>query len=141
MSNPAPVRNAPAYGPENTAAQTHGAYSPRTVEALAADLAQSIVDAVPYTGLDRFALALRAYSHAEARAELIRRHLDHHGILNNRNTPRTSLLVMLASAERSAYRGRQELGLSPESAARIASMIRTGGVELLSPSERLEILR
>ena len=141
MSNPAPVRNAPEFGPDNTAAMSHGAYSPRTVEALAAAIAQSVVDAVPYTGRDRFAFALRAYSHAEARAELIRRHLDQHGVLNNRNTPRTSLLVMLAAAERAAHRGRQELGLSPESAARIAAMFRTGGVHLLSPAERREVLR
>lgn len=140
MSNPTPRRNAPEFAPENTAAMTHGAYSPATVEALAADIAQAVVDAAPYTGLDRFAFALRAYSHAEARAELIRRHLDGHGVLNNRNTPRTSLLVMLAAAERAAHRGRQELGLSPESAVRIAVMIRGGGADLLSPSERVEVL-
>lgn len=135
------TRRAPDFAPENTVAMTHGAYSQRTVEALAADIAQSVVDAVPYTGLDRFALALRAYSHAEARAELIRRHLDVHGVLNNRNTPRMSLLAVLAAAERAAARGRSELGLSPESAARIAAMIRVGGTDLLSPSERQEILR
>lgn len=134
-------RRAPDFEPENTVALTHGAYSTRTVEALAADIAQHVVDAVPYTGLDRFALALRAYSHAEARAELIRRHLDAHGILNTRNTPRMSLLATLAAAERAAYRGRQELGLSPESAVRIAAMIRVGSIDLLSPTERQEVLR
>jgi hypothetical protein len=140
-SKPASGRPAEPYQPGNTAAVTHGAHSPGIVDALAAEYAQMAVDAAPYLALDRFAFALTAWARAEARCELLSRHLDRHGVLNNRGTPRQSILRVLGTSERAAAQGRDALGLSPESAARIAAMIRAGGIELLSPTERPEILR
>ncbi|KAA9143541.1 hypothetical protein F6B41_25495 [Microbacterium lushaniae] len=133
-------RRAAPFAPGNDAARTHGAYAPGIVGALAAEFAQSAVDAMPLLALDRFAFALRAWSHAEARCELIRRHLDAHGVLNARYTPRMSLLAVLAASERAAARGRAELGLSPESAARIVALLRGAGADVLSPDERKALL-
>lgn len=133
-------RRAAPFAPGNDAARTHGAYSPTVVGGLAAEFAQSAVDAMPLLALDRFAFALRAWSHAEARCELIRRHLDGHGVLNNRHTPRMSLLAALAASERAAARGRSQLGLSPESAARIVALLRDAGADVLSPDERKALL-
>ncbi len=133
-------RRAAPFAPGNDMARTHGAYSPSVVGALADEFAQSAVDSMPLLALDRFAFALRAWSHAEARCELIRRHLDAHGVLNNRHTPRMSLLAVLAASERAAARGRAELGLSPESAARIVALLRGAGADVLSPDERKALL-
>jgi hypothetical protein len=129
----------PPFEPGNTAAVTHGAHSAGIVDSLAAEYAQAAVDAAPYLALDRFAFALSAWARAEARCELLSRHLDRHGVLNNRGTPRQSILRVLGTSERAAAHGRDALGLSPESAARIAAMIRAGGADLLSPDERKEL--
>lgn len=140
-AKPASGRPAEPYEPGNTAAVKHGAHSPGIVDTLAAEYAQAAVDAAPYLALARFAFALTAWARAEARCELLSRYLDSHGIQNNRGTPRQSVLRVLATSERAAAHGRDALGLSPESAARIAAMIREGGAALLSPDERREILR
>ena len=124
----------------NKAALRHGAHSPGVVDQLASSFAQRAVDASPALGLERFSFALAAWARAEARCELLSRYLDSHDIQNNRGTPRQSVLTHLAASERAAQRGRSELGLSPESASRIALMIRAAGVELLSPEERRALL-
>ncbi|WP_101844814.1 hypothetical protein [Zhihengliuella sp. ISTPL4] len=130
----------PPFEPGNTAAVTHGAHSSGIVDPLAAEYVQAAVDAAPYLALDRFAFALTAWARAEARCELLSRYLDRHGVQNNRGTPRMSILATLATSERAAARGRDALGLTPDSAARIAATIRDGGAALLSPTERRELL-
>ncbi|MFH8252945.1 hypothetical protein ACH3VR_21445 [Microbacterium sp. B2969] len=119
---------------------THGAYSDAVIDALAAEYADQVITASPVLALDRFAWSLRTWARAEARAELIHRHLAQHGIINNRGTPRTSLLVMLAASERVAARGRDELGLSPAGSAKIAALLRSAGESALSPDERRLLL-
>ena len=128
------------FHPGNRAGVVHGAHSPSIVAALAEQFAQAAIAASPVLGLDRFKFAMRAWSHAEARAELVRRHLDENGVLNNRNAPRVSLLAVLAASERAAQKGRSELGLSPESAARIATLLRIAGADVLSPGEQARYL-
>lgn len=130
----------PPFEPGNTAAVTHGAHSAGIVDSLAAEYVQAAVDAAPYLALARFAFALTAWARVEARCELLSRYIDSHGIQNTRGTPRMSVLATLAASERAAARGRDALGLTPDSAARIAATIRASGAALLSPTERRELL-
>lgn len=132
--------NHPPFEPGNGEAVTHGAYSELVVAALAVEFADRAMAASPVLALERFTWSLTAWARAEARVELIHRHLDKHGIINARGTPRTSLLVMLAASERAAARGRDELGLSPAGSAKIAAMLRSAGAEALSPDERRTLL-
>jgi hypothetical protein len=110
------------------------------VAALAAQLAQAAVDASPALALARFRFALDAWASAEARRLLIAEWIDSQGLVNTRGTPRLNLLAVLGSAERAAARGRDELGLSPEGASRIALALRAAGADLLSPTERTAML-
>ena len=139
-TRPASGRPATPYEEGNTAAQKHGARSPRAIAALAQQFADQAIDANPALGLAAFRWELDAWASAEAIRCLITDHLDDQALVNNRNTPRHGLLERLHAAERSAARGREALGLSPLSAAKVAMMLRAGGADILSPSERLHYL-
>ncbi|MET4157956.1 hypothetical protein [Agromyces sp. PvR057] len=105
------------------------------LSALAREIAERTVEAVPEVGIERFRSALLAWASAEAVAEALREHLDTVGLVSPRGSARASLISTLGSAERTAEKLRTALGLSPHSAAVIRAQVRSGGLGLLTDDE------
>ncbi|MFB7842532.1 hypothetical protein [Microbacterium sp. NPDC056052] len=137
--NDARARVREPFKPGNTAAVTHGAYSASKVAEVAEEIEAEAMDAFPLLSLDKFRWARRSWAHAEARCQLIRADLDSVGLKNRRGTYRASLLTLLHAEERRAEKGRNALGLSPDSIARIVMNLRSAGTAVLSPDEQKEI--
>ncbi|QPR40767.1 hypothetical protein [Brevibacterium casei] len=102
-----------------------GYRSPRVYSAVSAALVAGIVDDRP--DLRKYPEALAAWADAEARAALLRRHLDEIGIIDDDGQPRTSLVNMLRWFENSATSARDRLGLDPRSEAEL-SLLRAKAV-------------
>lgn len=110
---------------------------PDAVAALASQYANEAVAANPTLGLLAFRWSLDAWAQAEARRTIITDAIGPQTLIGK---GRPGVLSRLVDAERAAAKGRSELGLSPDSAARIASGIRAAGVTLMSADERARYL-
>lgn len=107
----------PPFEDGNLAAVRHGAYSPRQVSALAAEIVERVaLDA--YLREPRYAAALWAWASAEARCQLLREYLDEQGPLDPKGRPRPAVDALIRF-ERLAGEQRQRLGLDPLSRARL----------------------
>lgn len=69
----------PPFAPGNTAAVTHGAKSPRTVQPVADRLEAELAAIAPWTASEAFTGARRSWAWAEAQAALLRTHVDTYG--------------------------------------------------------------
>src|SRR5699024_5531339 len=83
----------PEFSENNVVSLQSGYRSPRVYSAVSAGLVAGIVDDRP--DLRKYPEALAAWADAEARAALLRRHLDEIGIIDDDGQPRTSLVNML----------------------------------------------
>ncbi|MEW1990097.1 hypothetical protein AB0365_16515 [Brevibacterium casei] len=108
----------PDYADNNVVSLQSGYRSPRVYSAVSAALVAGIVDDRP--DLRSYPEALAAWADAEARAALLRRHLDEIGIIDEDGQPRTSLANMLRWFEKSATAARDRLGLDPRSEAELS---------------------
>lgn len=115
----------PDYAENNVVSLQSGYRSPRVYSAVSAALVAGIVDDRP--DLRKYPEALAAWADAEARAALLRRHLDEIGIIDEDGQPRTSLVNMLRWFEKSATAARDRLGLDPRSEAEL-SLLRAKAV-------------
>lgn len=106
-----------SFRPGNGAAVTHGAFAPRVFGPIAEALASALLEERPH--LKRWPAAVVAWADAEARCEVLRAHLDEHGMLDDRGRPRPAVDLLLR-LERQADRARQRLGLDPRSDAQLA---------------------
>ncbi|MCM1012712.1 hypothetical protein BC102111_00779 [Brevibacterium casei CIP 102111] len=113
------------FSENNTVNLQSGYRSPRVYSAVSAALVAGIVDDRP--DLRKYPEALAAWADAEARAALLRRHLDEIGIIDDDGQPRTSLVNMLRWFENSATSARDRLGLDPRSEAEL-SLLRAKAV-------------
>ena len=105
----------PPFERGNVVALKHGAMSRRIYEPMAAEIVEGVLSERPE--LDRYGYAVRHWAENEARAELLRKHIAHHGLLDEDDQPRDSILKWLHRFERAADTARRRLGLDPGSHA------------------------
>lgn len=118
QEQPSWYRPATPYAEANTASVTGGYRSPRVYNAVSAALVSGLVETRP--DLRSFPEALAAWGDAEARAALLRRHLDEVGLIDDNGEPRSALVDVLSKFERRATTARSQLGLDPRSEAELA---------------------
>jgi hypothetical protein len=96
-----------------------------------AELGVWIVEVAPWTARPAFRAAVRAWAVAEAMCELYRQHFDD-GVFDSAGEPRAGL-VQWDRAEARASKLRAELGLTPQSLAKLlgtlTSVATAGGYE------------
>lgn len=105
----------------------HGAWSARHVQPVAAEILQSVLDdpACEYLTAPRFAAELQAWAVAEARCRLLECYIaklvgeSGDGVGDLADEATRSAWALLHRCETRAQSGRDRLGLSPLSAARI----------------------
>lgn len=142
VGSPARGYSWPSFTAGNQAAEKHGAYSDRAVTPIADRLAAELLDQVTWVRRDAFAPAVAAWSRAEAMVQQVVAWLDERGLLDEDGEPRsaTNLLLRL---EATAANRRSELGLTPQSFARLlqATADQPGAAEererLLAEARRL----
>lgn len=108
----------PPFAPGNTLSTSHGAWSPRMFEPLAAELEREYVSRHPH--LADFGEALAGLCRVEARALLIDRWLAEHGLVDGKGRWRDRPLTSQRQFEAQAAAYRSRLGLDPMSQARLA---------------------
>lgn len=108
----------PPFEPGNEAAVTHGARSRRKVEEIARQIDDDLLTRAPW--VRDFPEALGAYGRAEAVARMIFADLAKVGLYDGNGQFRASLVGRWATAENTAARQREALGLTPKSEAEVA---------------------
>ena len=125
MTEILPAWSRPPFESGNEAALQHGAYSPRRVDPLAAELVANIREALPYLAERRWAPALWAWGRAEAQVQILSEWLADRGSENGDGVGDLGDARVLAAygllhkAESRADRSRARLGMDPLSAARL----------------------
>lgn len=117
----------PPFTPGNAAAVVHGAYSPRKVNPLAAELVERVLadPATVHLQAPAWRAALWAWARAEAQVQLLSEYLDKAGEesgdgVGDLDSDRVrSAYLLLHRAEARATTQRSRLGLDPLSAARL----------------------
>lgn len=122
----------PPFEAGNTVALKHGAYSSRHVEPLARRIADTLVEVAPWSAAPTFAAARRAWSWAEAEAELLRAFVNEHGLLDTEGEERPAAKA-LHRAEAKARNLRSDLGLDPMSCAKLMSLV--AGLDAALPDD------
>lgn len=138
----------PPFQPGHTLSVRHGAYSPRRVDPLAAEIVQGLLGdtSTAYLQAPRYRLALWALGRAEAQVQLLSEWLGEHaeeagdGVGDLSDEATRSAYLLLHRAESRADRSRARLGLDPLSAARLGRDVVAASVDvarLLSGQDRL----
>jgi phage terminase small subunit len=129
MGEPARRYSWPPFEPGNSVALRHGAYSPRRVDPLAAELVERVLaDTDWLRPCDR--PAVWAWARAEARVQLLAEHLAANGgDLADDGSVRPAA-DLLSRVEAQAQRMRSVLGLDPLSRARLGRDVAATRVDL-----------
>jgi len=114
----------------------HGAWSPRRVEPLTAEIAQAALDGVAWLSEPTFGPAVWAWARAEARCQLLAEYLADQGPLEDDGRPRPALEAA-ARQERIAAEARGRLGLDPTSRARLERELADAGLGLAKLEDAL----
>jgi len=110
----------------------HGAYSPRRVEPLAAELVDQVLDDpdIPYLQMPSYRLAVWAWARAEAQVQLLTEYLadraGESGVGDLDDESIRAAYLLLHRAEARADRSRSKLGLDPLSRARLGRDVALG---------------
>jgi hypothetical protein len=107
----------PPFEPGHTLSLKHGAHSERVYGPIAQALVAAVADERP--DLLDYRHAVEAWADAEARAGLLRAHLENVGMFDGDGEPRESVLKWLSRFEKLAIDHRQRLGLDPRSHAEL----------------------
>jgi hypothetical protein len=97
----------------------HGVYSPATVNPVAQQLVQEVLERRP--DLARYPEAVAAWGDLEAKARLLRAWVDEHGFFGNGFRPRAGVGLLL-KFEEAARRARNELGLNPAAEVQLVKL-------------------
>jgi hypothetical protein len=100
-----------------------GAFA-RRVRPIAEEIAWRLPQVAPWTARPAFAGALQSLAWVEAQVVLLRRWIDEHGILGDDGQPQAAV-TLLHGLEARASTLRDELGLTPQSLARLLSSLAT----------------
>lgn len=119
------------FQPGHTLSLRHGAYSPRTIDPVAAEILASLLqdETTEYLQAPKYRLALLALSRAEAQIQLLTEYLEKRGeaagdgVGDLADDSIRSAYLLLHRAESRADRSRARLGLDPLSAARLGQRI------------------
>jgi hypothetical protein len=108
----------PDFTEGNQVAERHGAFSARRWRPLAEELAAEALDESPWLTRPAFRRAVHAWATTEAKAELVDRYLDGHGLLNAEGVPHpANALSDRLHARAITLRG--QLGFDPVSFAKL----------------------
>jgi hypothetical protein len=116
---PEAVRH-PDFEPGNQAHLTHGATSPRVIEARAADVHERLLEVAPWLAEERYAPTVARYIRATAREMLAHEHLMAASKLSSR------LLEAATASSRLAWQMGDALGLTPAGHARLKMLVAGG---------------
>lgn len=108
----------PPFREGNEAAVTHGARSQRKVEELARQIDADLLTRAPWVA--EYPEALKAYGRAESVARMLFNDIAKVGVYGSKGEFRASILARWATAENTAARHREALGLTPKSEAQVA---------------------
>lgn len=139
----------PGEDPRRHVPLVHGAYAPRKVEPLAAEIVQAVLadDTVPaYVKSPAYRLELLALGRAEAQTQLLTEWLM--GRAEEAGTPVPdpgdervrSAYLLLHRAEARASSARARLGLTPVSAARLGKDVAVGRAAEADVAQRMALL-
>lgn len=120
---------APQVEKGNTLSHKHGAFSPRTIDPVAHDLATLVREQVTYLNDPSYDAAVRAWARAEAQVLVLTEFIDKHGTLDDNVVPRPALSA-LKDFENRAARERTRLGLDPLSRAQLGRDVMAQQVDL-----------
>ncbi|MCW2735452.1 hypothetical protein [Nocardioides sp.] len=112
----------------HTVTVTHGAWSSRRVDPLAAELIETAVSAVSWLSDPTYRPAVTSWARAEARCQLLAEYLDREGILDPATGEPRPALAAAEKQERLAIQQRQRLGLDPASRAQLESTLTSAAV-------------
>lgn len=107
----------------------HGAFSPRTIDPLAAELIEGTIAEGGYLAEPDYRPAVEAWARAEARCILIDAWLQERGLLDAKGRPHPAAEYALR-LERLAAEHRSRLGLDPRSRAALGKDVSSTGVDL-----------
>lgn len=121
----------PPFTPGHELSTKHGAWSPRKIDPLAAEIVAGLLadDAVAHLRASRFAAAVQAWAVAEARCQLLAQWCDGMSIQQAATPPKpgtSAPLEVLRKWEATALTHRSRLGLDPLSAARLGKDVAQG---------------
>jgi hypothetical protein len=134
----------PPFAPGHELSMRHGAYSPRKVDPLAAELVANIQAHVPHLAAPQWAPAVWAWARHEARAQLLTEYVmaagerTGDGVGNLADRKVLAAYNALHRAEAAADRSRARLGLDPLSAARLGRDRAATAVDVASLMASLE---
>jgi hypothetical protein len=112
----------PDFEEGNWLALKHGARSARKVAPVAEEIVRRLPVVAPWTARPAFAGAVASYSWVEAQLVLLRVYVSEHGVLDSDGEPRGAANYM-DKLERRASSLRVELGLGPQSLAKLLSSL------------------
>jgi len=117
----------PPFEPGNTSSLKHGAYSPRQIAPIAAQLVEAVVNDpdLPHLSRPAFRPAVEAWAAIEAKVRLIADWCDRLSIEESA-TVKGEPLNQLRHWENAAAKHRARLGLDPVSAGRLAKDVAIG---------------
>lgn len=115
----------------------HGAWSPRRVDPVAAQLVETAVKAVSWLADPTYGPALFAWARAEARCQLVAEYLDKVGPLDEKGEPRGALNAA-DRLESLALKHRTRLGLDPVSRALLEATLTSAKQGQQSLAEAME---
>lgn len=120
------------FRPGHELSLKHGAWSPRYVDPLAAEMVAATLAApgCQYLDTPRWSAAVWAWARAEARCELLGRWVDEHGGGVNDDGSVAGALNALRLWEVRAANCRSRLGLDPLSAARLGRDVTASAVDM-----------
>lgn len=108
----------PPFHEGNQVALRHGAFSPRVYQPVARELFEGLVAHRP--DLAGYTFEVVAWAESEARAMILREHVESRGMFDAEGEPRDGVLKWLSKFEAEAREGRKRLGLDPRSDAELA---------------------
>lgn len=119
----------PPFAAGHTLTLRHGAFSPRSVEPLAAELIEGTIAEGGYLAEPDYRPAVEAWARAEARCILLDAWLQEHGLLDAKGRPHPAA-EYAGRLERLAAEHRSRLGLDPRSRAALGKDVSSTGVDL-----------
>jgi hypothetical protein len=115
-------RDAEPFQPGNTAAVTHGARSPRIIEAKAAEVHTELLEVAPWLDRDEFLPAVVRYLQACAREQLLHEHITRLSADDGPGAVSSRTWEQATAAARLAAKLGQDLGLDPIGHARLRAV-------------------
>lgn len=140
-----PISQGPARGyswapfvAANFVAKKHGAYSPRTITPLAAEIANAVCEARPDLQKPEMQPAVLAYARTEAQLEVLTAYVDLHGAIDEKTGEPSGAEKYRLRIDTQAANHRSRLGLDPLSAAKLGKDIASTKLDITTMFTQLQ---